>query len=241
MTPVRRKEVQYKSPISVPKTIEFVRDIHTIFTADKADFTAFSPKYNDPYGDNFLAKITDAENFQTDEQYIDIQKNLTASLEAKMDVGRIALQKFFNFVEDAFPETSGKLSEAGKDNYDYARQVPERLIILLGEAKEFADDNQAALTSVGYTAAMAAELSNSRDEITTALNQQNVTQKSRRSNTQARRTTTNQAYDTARDLCEDAKIIYVNNFAKYQQYLIPGKYEIEWNGTNYTSGIYFAE
>lgn len=219
----RREETLYDSPLPIDNTIEWTKDIHTLFTEDKADFIAFSTtKFSDPYGDNLLAKITTAEDVPSDEQEIEIQKTLTQTLEQKMDVGRIAVQKFFNFVEDAFPNNNAKLDEAGKSRYVPARQVPERMITLLGSAKDFADANQAALTAKGYSATMALELSTSKTEINDAMKAQNKAQDLRRTKTQARRTTINDAYNSTRDLCEDAKIIYVKNFAKYNQYLIPG-------------------
>jgi len=219
----RREEILLDSPLPIDDTIEWTKDIHTLFMEDKADFIAFSStKFSDPYGDNLLAKITSAENVPSDEQEVEIQKTLTQTLEQKTDTGRIAVQKFFNFVEDAFPNNSAKLDEAGKARYENSRQVPERMITLLGSAKDFADANQAALTTVGYTTTMATEMSTSKTEINTALKAQNLAQDKRRNKTQIRRNTINDAYNSTRDLCEDAKIIYVNNFAKYNQYLIPG-------------------
>ena len=218
----RREEEHYHSSIDVPNTIQFCKDIHTTFTENKLDFTAFSDKFIDPYGDNLLLKITTAESTPSDELEVDVIEGLTATVESVMDTGRIELQKLFNFVVDAFPKDSAKLHEVGKDNYEHARQVPARLILALGDAKDFADTYAVQLAGVGYSAAMATALGDTKTALNAAVNEQNKAQRKRPSKTQDRRTLINDMYDSVRDLCDDAKIIYVHDFAKYNLFLIPG-------------------
>lgn len=169
----RREEEHYHSPIDVPNTIQFSKDIHITFTENKLDFTGFSDKYIDPYGDNLLLKITTAESAPSDEREVDVIEGLTATVESVMDTGRIELQKLFNFVVDAFPKDSAKLHEAGKDNYEHARQVPARLILALGDAKDFADTYAVELADKGYSAAMATALSDAKTALNTAVDAQN--------------------------------------------------------------------
>jgi hypothetical protein len=69
---------------------------------------------------------------------------------------------------------------------------------------------------------MAGKLETSKDDIQTALNAQNKAQKERPVLTEERRKTVNGAYEAIRDLCEDAKIIFVNDYAMYNKYLLPG-------------------
>lgn len=139
-----------------------------------------------------------------------------------MEKGRIELQKLFNFVADAFPKDSVKLYEAGKGDYENARKVPSRMLLLLEGAKDFADTNSAKLAGVGYTAAMAGILGATQTDLDKAVNAKSKAQRERPSKTRERRKILNDMYDTVRDLCEDAKIIYVNNYAMYNLFLIPG-------------------
>jgi len=147
---------------------------------------------------------------------------LTKAVEEAMEKGRIELQKLFNFVEDAFPKESAKLYEAGKGDYENARKVPSRMLLLLEGAKDFADTNEARLEGVGYSASMAGILGVTQTGLDKVVNAKSKAQRKRPSKTRERRKIINDMYDTVRDLCEDAKIIYVNDYAKYNMFLIPG-------------------
>lgn len=219
----RREETMFASPLPVYKTNEWMLDIHTCFTEDKAAFIEFSDKYADPYGTALLAKINASKDATPDALEIDVIAELTATLESKMDRARIELQKLFNFVVDVFPHNKAKLNQAGKNDYESARKVPEKMMTLLDMAKIFADANAVALTAKGYSEEMASALSGLKDEIQTALKAQNIKQKDRPVKTQDRRKIANEAYIAVRDLCEDAKILYVNDNAKYNRYLLPGE------------------
>lgn len=218
----RREEELYHSPIPIPVTIEWMKDIHTSFTTDILDFQGFSPKYADPYSADLLVKITDAENIVPDSQELDVITGLTAAVESAMETGRIELQKFFNFVVDAFPKNSAKLNEAGKNDYEEARKSQPKMLLLLDAAKDFADTYTVELDGKGYTATMATALSDAKDALDSANKEQNKAIRRRPIKTQDRRRIVNDAYDAVRDLCDDAKIIYVNDYAKYNLYLIPG-------------------
>ena len=218
----RRDEEHYHSPISIPSTLEFLLDIHTSFTEDILEFQTFSPKYADPYGDGLLTKINNAYNVVPDSQVLDVITGLTATVESVMETGRIELQKLFNFVEDAFPNSPSKLNEAGKNDYEEARKSQPKMLLLLDAAKDFADTYTVELDGKGYTAAMATGLSDAMDALKEANKEQNKEIRRRPVKTQERRRIINEAYDAVRDLCEDAKILYVNDYAKYNLYLIPG-------------------
>lgn len=219
---VRRYLIEFLSHLPFAATNEWMRIVLEEFKVDAADFIAFSPKYAPPYQTNLEAKIDAAKNVVPDSTNVDIITGLTAELEAKMDIGRIEVQKFFNFVVDVFPHDSAKLNQAGKNDYLPARQNYEKMMTLLKTAKTFADDNAAALTAKGYTVLMAAKLETAKDDIQTALDAQNKAQKERPVLTEERRKTVNDAYEAVRDLCEDAKIIYVHDYAMFNKYLLPG-------------------
>ena len=218
----RREEEYFHSHLDIPNTIQWCKDINISFTENKTDFINFSDKYNDPYGDNLLAKITAAGNVPSDEKVVDVIEGLTAAVETSMETARIELQKLFNFVGYAFPKDSAKLFEAGKNFYEEARKVPSRMILLLGAAKDFADTYAVRLADKGYSAAMAAVIVGAKTALNDAVNAQSKAKRERPSKTRHRRMLINDMYDTVRDLCEDAKIIYVRDYAKYNLYLIPG-------------------
>jgi len=218
----RRYLIEFLSHLPFEATNEWMKIILEEFLVDEAEFIAFSPKYAAPYAADLKSKIEAAKNVVPDSTNVNIITGLTAELEAKMDIGRIEVQKFFNFVVDVFPHNSAKINQAGKDDYLAARQNYEKMMTLLKTAKTFADDNAAALTAKGYTALMAAKLETAKDDIQTALDAQNKAQKERPVLTEERRKIVNAAYEAVRDLCEDAKIIFVHDFAMFNKYLLPG-------------------
>lgn len=218
----RREVIDYHSSLTVELTNEWMRDIKNEFITDKADFVAFSPKYADPYETDLENLINAAKNVVPDSVHVDILSGLTVDLESKHDISRIEEQKFLKFVADVFPNNPAKQNQAGKNDYDIARRVPEKMLTLLTISKSFADDNAAALTAKGYTVAMAANLLTVRTDLENALIAQNKAQKARTVDTEERRKTVNLAYDAVRDLCEDAKIIFVYDNARYNKYLLPG-------------------
>lgn len=218
----RRAAIDYHSSLPIEPTNEWMRDTLNEFKTDKPDFIAFSPKYVDPYETDLETKIETAKNVIPDSVHLDILTGLTATLEAKMDTARIEEQKLFRFVADVFPNNPAKINEAGKNDYEAARKNYEKMLTLLKISKKFADENAAALLAKGYTAAMALNLATSRTELEDALIAQNKAQKVRAVDTENRRITVNIAYDAVRDLCEDAKIIYVSDYAMYNKYLLPG-------------------
>jgi len=220
---MERKEEEYiHSHLDIPSTIQWCKDINISFLNNKSDFIDFSDKYNDPYCDNLLAKITAAENVPSDEKVVDVIEGLTAVVKTSMETARIELQKLFNFVGYAFPKDSAKFHEVGKNFYEEARKVPSRMLLLLDTAKDFADKYAVQLADKGYSAVMAAEIGGAKTALKDAVNEQRKAKRERPSKTRHRRMLMNDMYDTVRDLCEDAKIIYVNDYAKYNLYLIPG-------------------
>ena len=218
----RREEEYIHSHLDIPNTIQWCKDINITFTENKTDFINFSDKYNDPYGNNLHAKITTAENVPSDEHVVDVIEGLTAAVDTSMETARIELQKLFNFVGYAFPKDPAKLYEAGKYDYEEARKVPARMLLLLGAAKGFTDTYAVQLADKGYSAAMAAVIGDANTALKDAVKAQSKAQRERPSKTQHRRMLINDMYDTIRDLCDDAKIIYVHDYAKYNLFLIPG-------------------
>lgn len=84
----RRVVIDYHSSITIELTNEWMRDIFNEFVTDKADFTAFSPKYANPYETNLENLINAAKNVVPDTVHVDILSGLSVDLEAKLDFHR---------------------------------------------------------------------------------------------------------------------------------------------------------
>lgn len=219
----RKIEEEYHSPLPIYKTIEWEKDVHQNFIEDKADFIAFNTtKYSDPYGDNLLDKIDEAEAVPPDTTEVAIIQGLTNIVEAKHDVCRLKYQNLKNYVKDAWPGDTAKLAEFGEQNYEKARKEQWYMVPFLTNAITRATHYAAELTAVNYTPAMTLALTAAKDELDTANQNQNSAIGDRKTKTKLRRELNNVAYDAVRDLCDDAKTIYATDYAKFPRYLIPG-------------------
>ena len=219
----RKPEIEYSSPLPIYKTIEFDKDIQIRFLEDKADFILYSTtKYSDPYGADLLLKIKAAEAVPPDTTELAVIQGLTNIVEQKHDVCRLKFQGLKNFVKDAWPGDEAKLNEFGESKYEQARNEHWFMVPFMKNAFDRATQYQTELTTVGFAPAKTAELETVRNELDAANQEQNTAIGNRKTKTKLRRELNNAAYDAVRDLCDDGKIIYATDYAKYQRYLIPG-------------------
>ena len=87
--------------------------------------------FKTPFETVWKDSITDAENAPTDEQVVDAQANLTDAVEVTLKDCCNYFQSLKYKIEKAFPNQPGIWKEFGYDNYDDARQVPERMIVFM--------------------------------------------------------------------------------------------------------------
>jgi hypothetical protein len=197
------------------------------FKLDQADFASFDTDFNPTFEKNWKDSITDAENAPTDEQILDAQANLTDAVVLKLkdcgDYFQMAKYK----IEKAFPNQEGVWKEFGYDNYEDARQVPERMIVFMNVWHDVASSlkYKATLIAAGFVQADIDAIVTKKQALMDAKTNQELAKNSRPGVTQSRVALMNKVWGYRSKVAKAAKYIYANDFAKYKIYLLPASAE----------------
>lgn len=206
--------------------LEFARVIHTHFTTDIADFTAFDADLDATYAGNFLTAIDNAENFSSDYQLIDALAQLSLDVEAEMTKCRKLYQGMKYFIEKAFPNRPGTWNEFGYNDYDRARKKQSEMIQFMLDLHESATKYATELDSAGFDASKVAEIQTYAQALQNANLAQEQAKGSRANLSEARIILLNSAWGMLQNIRKAAKVIYMDNWGKWQLYLLP------WGGAN---------
>lgn len=210
--------------ISHVKALENSRTIHGLMAAgDLADFTALDSSIDQPWLDDWVALINTADNIPTDEVYRDEMRIKTAAVQAEMKKARDAYKLAKFFVLKAFPENGEVQDSFGFDNYKNDRKSDVKMHQFIINLHQKATAHAAVLTApaIGYPAAKIAEL----QTIANSLLAANTDQENHKTNqtvaTRERITALNAVWSRRQLVAAAAKLIFEDNYAKYQQYLLP--------------------
>lgn len=197
--------------------------VHALFDADVADFTAFDPTLNPTYAGAWQAAITAADAVDTDEHYRDLIQQKTELVNQAMGLCRKKYNDVKYFALKAFPGNAAVQKEFGFDNYNSARQSDTKLQEFMKTMHATAEKYKLTLTEVtiGYSQPQIDEILTLASQLDADNITQEVFKKEQLTNTQNRITKLNAVYAYRTQIAQAAKIIYEDNFAKYQQYLLP--------------------
>ena len=118
----KAEEPKRHYPYSDPVSIQIGKTTRISFIADKAKFIEFDPDYADPFSDNWLQWITDAENSEPDSSVVSVQQGVTLSLEAVMEQCREKYKTTKHFVLKAFPNNKPVLNEFGDKEFNNVKE-----------------------------------------------------------------------------------------------------------------------
>lgn len=223
------------------------RITHAQFVLDEADFIGLDDDFKPPYAANWLTAIEDASKAPKDEQIVDVQTGLTATVDACLDACRSHFQGAKYYIEKAFASKVWVLNEFGYDNYDEVRQVPEKMITFMDVFSTTANKYKTELIAAKYTQAKIDEIATKRQALIDAKKEQELGKNSRLSATQNRVLLLNTAWGFRTKLAKAAKVIYADNYAKYKIYLLPASeeatttYSIEGTVTDKGTGKAIAD
>lgn len=201
--------------------LEFARVVHGYQVADLADFTAFDPDFDAPWAASFLTAIENAENFSSDNQVIDIVAQLTLDVEAKMKECRQFFQGMKFFIEKAFPNKPGTWNEFGYNDYGRSRANQARMIQFMLDLHESATKYTTQLTDANFDAVRIAEIQTLAQELQALNTQQEAAKGGRSTASNDRVILLNHAWSMTQTVRKAAKVIYMNNWGKWQLYNIP--------------------
>jgi hypothetical protein len=198
---------------------ESARVIHDLFATDIAAFTAFDSTLNGAFVTAYLAEVVAAEQVIADTAIVDQQVILTEKADKSMDLARIKYNEVKYFVQKAFKDSLGTQNEFGLNDYERARKNKSQMAQFLFEMHVAADKYGAELIAAGYNQAGIDAILPLRDELLTNNISQKVFQKQRPKLTEDRVKVLNTCYKTMMQINAAAQIVFIDDFAKQNQYV----------------------
>jgi len=202
------------------KAIERLYEVQTSYMHDQGDFFPFHAKFTTIFGDNFLTKIQTAQNAQQDDQTIDILAQKTQDVNDAMTEIRETFYKMRYFLEEAFKEKIHILNEFGYNDYNRVRNSQHEMMDFITTLVKASGKYSVELIAAGYTQAAIDKLTTLKEQLINANDDQEYYKKERKALNQERVMLINEAWAIAQDICRAGKIIYSDNYAKYQQYVL---------------------
>ncbi|MBI5214461.1 MAG: hypothetical protein HY960_01770 [Ignavibacteriae bacterium] len=192
------------------------------FIEDNADFQAFDPDFKDPYAANWQSEIDAAKSVPTDNVIVDTMTILTTATENAMELCRNKFQSMKFFIEKAFPNKTSIWNEFGYNDYDRSRTSHPLMISFMRDLYAVAQKYSAELIAKNFTQAMIDEIGTLLNQLNSSDTAQEAYKGTREVLTQNRIILLNQVWTTTVTVCRAGKLIYMNNYAKYQRYVLPG-------------------
>lgn len=227
--------------------LELSATMRVFFNEDFTDFNDYNPKFDDDYKDEWDEQITAAEDAPTDEQIHDILQQKTAAVERAMKQCRDKFQDSKMFIEDAFPGNDPVWNEFGFDRYDSMRQSQAGFIQFMYLFHKVAEKYKAELIGKNYTQDKIDEI----EALAETLKDANTEQEAYKGNipveTQNRVNLLNACYGMTSEVGRAGKLIFRNNYAKYQRYLLtpsnesPDAFSIAGTVTDAATGSALAD
>lgn len=189
---------------------------------DRADFEDFDNQvFSLNYQQDWQTAISIAEQTIDDESVLDQQSQLTATIEDKMVACRAFFQKQVKyFIEKAFPTQPLIWNEFGYNDYDKARLSAKEMVRFMRKLHIFMQKYQNQLLAANFPTSKISLAETLRVELDTILTAQEYFIASRPTLTQERINKLNKVYSYTAQVCRVGKILYDDNPAKYQRYLI---------------------
>ena len=195
---------------------------HSEFVKEKANFSAFSPVFADPFADDFYDLITDADDFPTNEEDLNNQVILSTKVEETMEKARAQYQKMLFYVGIAWPDSESMMLAFGSNLYEKARKLPHKMMNLLQSAYRNANsvEYKADLIAAGFTQVEIDLLHTLDTELTTRYNdQQDYIQHSYK-RTEQRTIAFNNVWDEMVKISNASKIIFKDSPAMIEFFLL---------------------
>lgn len=195
---------------------------HDLLVDDLADFTAKFPFIDMVWVNSYQSDITTAINYQSDTVQVNLIKVLTEDVQTSVAEGMKALDTLDIYAKLAFPDSPAKQRVFGQDNWDKARNDQQKMVKALKSAHTFADEAayKTALTGKGYTLPEIAALLTIADNINTKDALQEKAKAGRPVVTEDRIDVHNIVWGRDQTLKTMAELVYRDNAAKLDQYLL---------------------
>ncbi len=192
------------------------------FELDQSIFEDFSSRFAEPFAENFSELIEIADDIPTSDDDLNTQTELSHQLELKMEECRAHYQKLLLHIDFAWPNDDSKPKIFGSNLYPEARRVPAKFVDLLQEAYRDtnSDEYKSTLINAGFTESNIERIDELANELQGKLNAQHAFIKRTASRTNERTTAFNNVWEVMTQISNAAKLIFKDNPAKYEFYLL---------------------
>ncbi len=207
------------------------------FIRDKVDFVAFDASFDGDYEIQWQKEIDDAESIASDSTIVNQQNQMTLTVNSCVVACKSHFKTMKYFIEKAFPENKAIWHEFGYDHYKKATRSHHRMIQFMKELEVTIQKYSTQLLAANISQDKIDALKPLHENLDNANQQQELYKKSRPVITQERIARLNKHWQRVLQVNKASKIIYVNNFAKFKQYVLikPGGGD-DSSGTNGDDG-----
>ncbi len=218
----RPEKIQKNFSKSLLELLEQAQVMHNLFIIDWPDFTAKFPFMDSTYANDFQTAIDAADAEPDDEAVLDQQQMLTYQLEQRMQEARNAYTTLLTYVQLAYPKNASILNHFGQERYRRARNNQLKMKELMEYAHSVANaaPYQPVLIAKGF---QQTDIDNLL-ALANALESENASQEGAKINrsfvAQVRTVKYNTVYNFMQELNMASKVVYMDNYAKQQQYLL---------------------
>lgn len=203
--------------------IQFAKALRLSFIDDQAQFETEDSNFATPFETDWLTAITTAESHPTDEQRKDQLEQLTATVQAEMTECRNTFQAAKRYIEKAFPNNREAWNEFGYDDYGDIFHSQPQMIQFMKRFHSTAVKYSAQLSApaVNFGAGRIAEIDTRRAALDAANDAQEDFNRSLPTLTRARIAAHNAVWNICTDVCGVGKMLFADDSARYQLYLLP--------------------
>jgi len=205
--------------------LQYAKALRLIFLDDQAAFALRDLDFANPFETAWDGLITTAESHPTDEQVDDLMTQKTADVEEQMRLCRNKWMDTKPFVKKAFPNKPTIWNEFGFNDYQNVDHNQAGLIKFLRLAHLTAVKYSVQLIAVNYTQLLIDELETLRAALSLANDLQEKFKKDIPVLTQQRVDKHNDVYAVCQRVCETGKLIFRDDYANFQKYLLPASDE----------------
>jgi len=194
--------------------------IRDCFHIDLADFTAFDLDLNAAYHTNLVNLIVAAEDAPDHEYLMDQLAQKTVIVEENMTLCRNTTQLMKPFIEKAFPGKKATWNLFGYDDYDDARNSQHKMYNFMKKLYKTAILYAAELIAAGFTQIKIDKLQTCYLDLMRADDEQESFKIEIKKMTNERIEMLNAVWSIVLNICRIGKLIYADNYGKYQQYVL---------------------
>jgi hypothetical protein len=204
--------------------IQEAKAVRAIYLTDEAQFTAFNPTlFSAAFKADWQTALDNATNQQTAETRLDLQRQETEEVLAKMQQARALYIHVKYFVELAFAKKPALADSFGLDDYETASASQAAMVLFLSNMYNRCSDPalNPQLVAAGLTPAKILEIDTLRGELDTEEIQQDAFIKSSGTATDERINVYNTAYEFWQEVARASKVIFYGNSTKLNEYKLP--------------------